>query len=403
MNSPFVLIVEDSPNYRLLLKRTLGKLGFGIVEAEDGVQALRLLRERHEIALVVSDWEMPELDGPGLCRAIREESLGRYVYIILLTARDGSDALVDGMEAGADDFLTKPVDVNELRVRLRAGQRVIDLEAALAERNRHLDTAYQQIRNDLQAAATVQQSMLPAAELAFDGLDCEWLFIPSAYLSGDMLNVKAIDDEHVIFYDIDVAGHGVPAAMLSVIVNRLLAREAERSDESALRAPSEVVARMNSQLVDELADGAYFTMAYGVVNTRTGEGKLTQAGHTHPLLVDAAGHVTTLGDGGFPVGLIDGCDYETIQFALQPSDRLYLYSDGVTECMDADGEQFGDERLKAFLAAHAGDSLRETLAALKQRLQAWRGAASAVFDDDISILALQKRAERHLPGKEGSC
>ncbi|CAB3746194.1 hypothetical protein GQ57_10450 [Burkholderia sp. MSh2] len=391
MNPPLVLIVDDSPNYRLLLSRTLGKLGFGIIEAEDGAQALALLRERPEIAMVVSDWEMPELDGPALCRSIREESLGRYIYVILLTARDGSESLVDGMEAGADDFLTKPVDVNELRVRLRAGQRVIALEAALAERNRHLATAYQQIRNDLQAAATVQQSMLPPADLAFDGLDCEWLFIPSAYLSGDMLNVKAAGGRHVIFYDIDVAGHGVPAAMLSVIVNRLLSRESERSDESAPREPSAVVSRMNAQLARELSDGTYFTMAYGVIDTRTGEGRLTQAGHTHPLLVNADGHVTRLGDGGFPVGLIEACDYDTVPFSLQPSDRLYLYSDGVTECMDPTGEQFGDARLERFLSEHAGAPLRDTLDALRQRLHEWRGAESAEFDDDISVLALQKR------------
>jgi phosphoserine phosphatase RsbU/P len=393
MNSPLVLIVDDSSNYRLLLRHTLSKQGFGVVEAEDGEQALRLLREHQEIAMVVSDWEMPELDGLGLCRAIREESLGRYVYIILLTARDGSGALVDGMEAGADDFLTKPVDVNELRVRLRAGQRVIDLESALAERNRHLDTAYRQIHNDLQAAAAVQRSMLPPAEMIFDRLNCEWLFVPSAYLSGDMLNVKAIDDENIIFYDIDVAGHGVPAAMLSVIVNRLLAQESERIAEGATCSPAAVVSKMNSLLARELSDGAYFTMVYGVINTRTGEGSLTQAGHTHPLLVNTDGQVTKLGHGGFPVGLIDGCDYETIAFSLQPSDRLYLYSDGVTECMNAASEQFGDARFEHFLSMHAHIPLRDTLDALRQRLHEWRGDDSAEFEDDISILALQRHPD----------
>ncbi|VWC47501.1 multi-sensor Hybrid histidine Kinase [Burkholderia lata] len=385
-----ILVVDDSAGYRLLLRSTLGKLGFEIVEAEDGREALQLLRERREIAVVVCDWDMPELDGPGLCRAVRGEALGRYVYLILLTARDGTDALIDGMEAGADDFLTKPVDINELRVRLRAGLRVIELEAALEERNRHLDNAYRQMRGDLQAAAAVQTSMLPSPGLRIDGLACEWLFVPSAYLSGDMLNVKAVDDVHAMFYAIDVAGHGVQAAMLSVIVNRLLARGAEAGDAAAQLAPASVVAEMNRQFLEEAVDSPYFTMVYGALDTRTGEGRLTQAGHTHPLLVTVQGEVTRLGNGGFPVGLLGGCEYDSVPFALGPGDRLFLYSDGVTECAAPDGEQFGDERLRACLSAHVTMPLRDTLNALKSELCGWRGTEQDAFEDDVSVLALQR-------------
>ncbi len=393
MAMPPVLIVDDSASYRLLLRSTLGKLGFEIVEAADGRLALQLLRERREIAMVVCDWDMPELDGPGLCRAIREEALGRYIYMILLTARDGSDALIDGMEAGADDFLTKPVDISELRVRLRAGLRVIDLEAALEERNRHLDTAYSQMRADLQAAAAVQTSMLPSPRLRIDGVACEWLFAPSAYLSGDMLNVKAVDDAHVMFYAIDVAGHGVQAAMQSVIVNRLLAREGEARGASAQLSPASVVDMMNRLFLEEAVDASYFTMVYGVLDTRTGAGRLTQAGHTHPLLVTANGEALRLGDGGFPVGLLAGCEYETVPFTLRARDRLFLYSDGVTECARPDGELFGDERLRTFLSARAQRPLRETLDALKSELLAWRGTAPGTFDDDVSVLALERRPD----------
>ncbi|WP_155642069.1 PP2C family protein-serine/threonine phosphatase [Burkholderia cepacia] len=385
-----ILVVDDSASYRMLLRRALGKLGFEIVEAEHGLQALQLLRECPDIAMVICDWDMPELDGPDLCRAVREGELGRYVYLILLTARDGSDALIDGMEAGADDFLTKPVDINELRVRLRAGLRVIDLEAALAERNHHLETAYRQMQGDLQAAAAVQTSMLPPPHLRIGGIECEWLFMPSAYLSGDMLNVRAVEGAHVMFCAIDVAGHGVQAAMLSVIVNRLLARHAEAGSTSAQLSPAAVVDEMNRQFLDEAVDASYFTMVYGVLDTRTGEGRLTQAGHTHPLLVSAAGDVSQLGDGGFPVGLLAGCEYDSVPFRLRPSDRLWLYSDGVTECAAPDGEQFGDERLRAFLSSRAQVPLGEALDGLSAELQSWRGAERSSFDDDVSVLALER-------------
>jgi sigma-B regulation protein RsbU (phosphoserine phosphatase) len=387
-----ILIVDDSVSYRLLLRRTLGKLGFEVVEAENGRHALRLLHERPDVAMVVSDWDMPELDGPGLCRTIREEALGRYIYVILLTVRDGTDALIDGMESGADDFLTKPVDINELRVRLRAGQRVIDLEMALAERNRHLDRAYRQMHDDLQAAAAVQTSMLPPPRLRLDGLACEWLFEPSAYLSGDMLNVKVLDGAHVMFCAIDVAGHGVQAAMLSVIVNRLLARGAEARGAIEPPPPAAVVEEMNRQYLEEAIDTSYFTIVYGTLDTRTGEGWLTQAGHTHPLIVTAAGDTVRLGDGGFPVGLLVGCEYESVAFTLRAGDRLFLYSDGVTECAAPDSELYGEERLRAFLSAHADASLTATLDALKRELQVWRGTGTSTFDDDVSVLVLQRLA-----------
>lgn len=387
-----ILVVDDSANYRLLLRVALGKLGFEIVEAEHGQQALQLLRQYRNIAMVVCDWEMPELDGPGLCRAVRDEQLDRYIYIILLTGHGGSDALIEGMDAGADDFLTKPVDVNELRVRLRAGQRVIELEGALAERNRNLDTAYRQIRVDLQAAATLQMSMLPPPQFKVDGIECEWLFVPSSYLSGDMLNVKVVDDVHVTFHSIDVAGHGVQAALLSVIVSRLLAQGVEVQDVSAQLLPATVVGEMNRQFLADATDATYFTMVYGMLNTRTGEGVLTQAGHTHPMLLTAGGEVCQLGTGGFPVGLLADCDYDSVPFVLRPTDRLFLYSDGVTECMDPVGEQFGEARLRDFLSEHAHVSLREALDRLKLTLLAWRGQNQDTFDDDVSILALERLA-----------
>lgn len=393
MTTQPILVVDDSANYRLLLRVALGRLGFEVIEAEHGQQALELLREYRNIAMVVCDWEMPELDGPGLCRAVRGEQLDRYIYIVLLTGHGGSNALIEGMEAGADDFLTKPVDVNELRVRLRAGQRVIELESALAERNRNLDTAYRQIREDLQAAASMQMAMLPSPRLKLDGVECEWLFAPSSYLSGDMLNVNAIDDEHVTFYSIDVAGHGVQAALLSVIVSRLLARGAEVQDSSAPLSPAAVVGEMNKQFLAEATDTTYFTMVYGTLDTRTGEGALTQAGHTHPMLLTASGDVRRLGTGGFPVGLLAERDYDSVPFILRPTDRLFLYSDGVTECMDPVGEQFGETRLRDFLSAHARASLRETLDALKLTLLAWRGQSQDAFDDDVSVLALERLSD----------
>jgi anti-anti-sigma factor len=237
-------------------------------------------------------------------------------------------------------------------------------------------------------------SMLPPPQMKLDGIECEWLFVPSSYLSGDMLNVIVVDDVHVNFYSIDVAGHGVQAALLSVIVSRLLALGAEGQNMSGQFSPAIVVREMNRQFLAEATDTPHFTMVYGSLDTQTGEGVLTQAGHTHPMLLTAGGDVCQLGAGGFPVGLLADCEYDTVRFVIRPTDRLFLYSDGVTECMDPVGEQFGETRLRNFLSEHAHLSLREALDALKLTLLAWRGKNPDTFDDDVSVLALERLAGR---------
>lgn len=209
-----ILIVDDSGSYRHLLGSMLSKWGYRVLEAQDGVHALAML-ETQTINAVISDWEMPQMDGVALCHQIRQRDFGHYIYAILVTARQSIDDLVQGLESGADDFLSKPVNQSQLRARLHAAERILTLESTLAIRNQRLSSAYRQIEQDLQAAARLQRSVLPAAALTFSGYQADWMFLPSAYVSGDLLNYFALDARHLAFYCIDVAGHGVSAAMLS--------------------------------------------------------------------------------------------------------------------------------------------------------------------------------------------
>ena len=133
-----VLIAEDDQFSRNLLSITLEKWSYDVVAVEDGREAWEELR-KGEIQLVITDWMMPNMDGPALCREIRRTELSHYVYIIILTAKGDRDDLVAGMSAGADDYLIKPVDFDELKVRLRAGERIIDLERRLSEAQKRLE------------------------------------------------------------------------------------------------------------------------------------------------------------------------------------------------------------------------------------------------------------------------
>lgn len=132
-----ILIAEDEPVSRRLLQSYLQKWGHDVVVTTDGLQAWQLF-EQDEFPLVITDWMMPEMDGVDLIRRIRQAERSFHVYIILLTGRSQKEDVVEGMEAGSDDFVTKPFDRDELRVRLRVGERVCELERRLAEQSREL-------------------------------------------------------------------------------------------------------------------------------------------------------------------------------------------------------------------------------------------------------------------------
>ncbi len=401
MNATKILLVDDDPTMRAIPGLFLRKWGYEVIEAGDGGHALEIL-DREPIGLVISDWIMPNVSGIDLCRRIRANESDHYTYLILCTSKGEKADLIEGMEAGADDFLVKPISKEEMRVRVRAGERVLQLERGLAERNRELkgintqlQTAYARIECDLKAAAWMQASLLPAPSPKTLNVNSEWLFRPSSYVAGDIFNIFPVDDHRVGFYLLDVSGHGVPAAMLSVTLSRVL--NPDSSHETPLKRynpalgtfdvapPADVVSDLNRRF--QTKDDQYFTMIYGVLDSRTGELQMTQAGHPSPVLIRREQEPAVLGDGGAIVGFFPGMEYNTIHTRMHSGDRLVLYSDGITECADSEGLQFGEERLLNHLSAKSRDTLPRMLAGLEFEMEQWRGKGE--FDDDISMLALE--------------
>jgi sigma-B regulation protein RsbU (phosphoserine phosphatase) len=400
MSAQHVLIVEDSPVYRRLLARMLAQWGYTVSEAENGIAALDILANQ-PVSLVISDWEMPEMDGLSLCREIRSRQFGHYVYVILLTAREAPDDLTLGFDAGADDFLSKPVEQSELRARLHAGARVLSLESTLAARNARLSEALRQIEQDLEVAARIQQSVLPAHQQRHQDYFSDWIFLPSAWVSGDIFNVFPLDN-HLGFYCVDVSGHGVGAAMMSLAVARqfLHGRAVERflfTADNEVASPAEVVRILNGRFCsDEVEIVSYFTMIYGVIDLATGEGRLCQAGHPTPFIVTPEGEARTVGNGGAPVGLMPDLCWTDVNFSLAAGERLCLFSDGITECENLVGEQFGQMRLQASLQAGAGLTLNELLPQFARHLVHWRSGDNKeplAMADDVSLLVIERTGE----------
>lgn len=405
-----ILVVDDSRSQRLLLVARLVKWGYQVTQAADGAEALAMLRA-DPVPMVLSDWMMPGLTGPDLCRALRQEQQDSYTYFILLTSKQDKQDVSDGLSAGADDFLSKPVDESELAARLKAGLRLIDMQAHLVAQKAEAERAYTEVRalyetmeNDLRAASVLQRAVIPASYAQCNDAEVAVYYQPSGHVGGDLVGYFPVGDHAIGVYCIDVSGHGVSSSLLTIRLaqffnptdqagNIAFARQAD--GRFAIRPPEEVVADLNARFVVGEVHDLYFTMAYAVLDLTTGHGSLCQAGHPHPAVLRADGSVIFVGEGGPPVGMLPGVTFTSTPIQLHPGDRLLMYSDGIVEAELPEGGMIDDAGLVALVADHRDADVAELLPRLMNRLCAT--TASLVFTDDISALVVALPGDRPQP------
>jgi len=397
-----VLVVDDSASQRLTLSRMLNRAGYAVREAESGIAALRACREAPP-DLVFSDWMMPGMDGLDFCREFRRMPRERYGYFILLTAKGEKDDIARGFDAGADDFLTKPVNGTELRARITAGERVLRMERELTEKNRligatleELQRVYDSINGDLIEARKLQQSLVSERHRDFGGAKVSLLLRSCGHVGGDLVGAFPIGETHVGLYAIDVSGHGISSALMTARLAGYLSGAApgqnialEYADGGGVRprCPALTVTLLNDLILGEIETEHYFTLLLAHVDLRSGEAVFAQAGHPCPLVQRAGGKIEIVGDGGHPVGLLVDASYRARRLRLAPGDRLLIHSDGVTECTDASGRLLGEAGLRRLMGR-----LRELRGLACLDALVWQLAghgASDRFDDDISAVLVE--------------
>ena len=392
-----VLVVEDHQMQRMAVRRALQKLGHEVIEAESGERALAFV-DSQPVDLIVSDWMMPGMDGVQLCRELRARNDLPYIYFILMSGRDTREDMLAGLSAGADDFLRKPLDLDELVVRMRSGQRLLEMQASMNDRNQRLKAALALIDADIQAASEFQKEMLPQTDLASARSNFSWLYLPSARVSGDALNCFRLDEHHVGFYNVDVSGHGVASAMVSMLMTQsldprssgCLLRSIATDGTVTITAPAKALSMLNLQMTGMALGSNYLTCVYGVLDERNGKVRLVRAGHTMPVVVHADGRTAILDDeGDMPVGLFDSALFHHIDFALEPGERLCVYSDGVTESQSPEETEYGVVRLAAFLGGTIALPLKQVTQLFTGEMRSWSGGTTDAFDDDVSMLVIE--------------
>ncbi len=395
-----VLIAEDDPISRHLLQRTLEQWGYEVVAAPDGAEAWRLF-ESADFPLVISDWVMPEIDGLELVRRIRSSARPGYVYTLLLTSKSQKEEVVAGMVAGADDYVSKPFDRDELRARLRAGERIVRLEEALLAQNRALSERNADMEADLRMACEVQQAILPqrypcfpaSATAATSALRFCDRYRPNGAVGGDFFDVLPLSDTQAGVFLCDVMGHGVRAALVTAMVRALL-----EGFRHLAADPGWFLAELNRELLAILGQTSvplFLSAFYLTIDVGTGELRYANAGHPCPLHVRrSAGEVAPLplvaGMPGPPLGVREKAVYSVSRVNVEAGDLVVLFTDGVYEVTGADQEPYGEERLLAAVRQRSslppGRLFDEVLADVLQF------AGGQGFADDVCLLGVEVAA-----------
>ncbi len=442
-----------------ILQKRLADAGHTVRWGENGALALEMARERRP-DIIISDIEMPVATGYEFCKAVKTDPALRTVPFILLSTLADPIDIIRGLDAGADNYVTKPYEPDYLLGRMQAllatplsgdedgtaatlevslagqtfqvkagRQQVLNLLVSTFEnavsKNQELVVANQELSvardslqktneelvelnaeisrinahmvRDLDAAAKVQRSLLPADDVTLQGLNIAWRYVPCQSLAGDFLNIFQLDEERVGLFVVDVSGHGVPSSLMAVTVGRFLTSKVSDSSILVRQAadggvvvvrPAEVATQLNRLFQADEFSGLYFTMLYGVLHVPSGRLDYASGGHPAIVRIPAAGGPPEFhGAEGFPIAFVPEVEYEQKSLQLQPGDRIYLYSDGVPEAMDKDQEPYGDEKMAAFLDGGRAGPLETSVTGLLSSVEEWCRPKGPL--DDVTILGVE--------------
>lgn len=371
-----ILVIEDDSTMQTILQKALQSEGHAVNIASGGEEGLQMA-QTHPPDLIICDWMMPVMDGLEVCRRIKADPRLSTIFFVLLTARGSVEDRIQGLDTGADDFLTKPIEIPELQARVRAGLRLHQMSEDL-QAQKHL------LEKELLEAASYVQSLLP--EPMNDRVMIDSRFIPSSQLGGDCFDYYWLDPDYLALYLLDVSGHGLGSALPSITVLNLLRSQSLPSVN--FYQPHSVLRALNETFQMDDQNDKYFTIWYGVYNRVRRQLLYSSAGHPPAILVipgsDNTVQIKKLKTPGMPIGMMPDEMYVSNRCEIPQSSLLYVFSDGV---YDVPGQ--GDPPTWNFNTFTDLLANLQTATSLDSVLEQIRTLSKThTFGDDLSILKL---------------
>jgi len=377
-----ILVVDDEPDLEpLILQRMRRKIRSGSYSfefARNGVEALEMLNIHQDIDMVVSDINMPQMDGLTLLEQIPK--VDPDIRSIIISAYGDMKNIRTAMNRGAFDFVTKPLDFEDLQVTIdRTLRHLEEWREALASRDKLVA-----LQNELDVASSTQQSILPKVFPSTSSYQVFGHMEPARNVGGDFFDVIRLDRGQVGLAIADVSDKGVPAALFMMSSRTLLKGAAIGTVD-----PGEALQEVNELLYEENETLMFVTVLYSIYNPETGRLTYSNGGHDAPMLVrpDGSSELLPL-TGGVALGIAPDIEYPSHTVQLEPGDTVMLYTDGITEAMNGDGEQFGVERMHEVFAESPPENSEQALKAMFDAVRNFVGDTPQ--SDDITCLVVRR-------------
>lgn len=371
-----ILVIDDDPAVLKVIQRALQQQGHEVIVATDGREGLEQL-QKIQPALIICDWMMPYVDGLEVCRQVRANANLSTTFFILLTSRIGLNDRIEGLNTGADDFLSKPVEVSELQARVRSGLRLQQL-------SQDLQTQKDILEAELAEAAGYVRALLPPPLTGEVTITAR--FIPSRQLGGDCFDYFWLDPDYLVMYLLDVSGHGLAAALPSILVLNLL--RSQSLPNVNFYQPQDVLKGLNDTFQMSSQNEKYFTIWYGVYNRVKRQLTYASAGHPPGILLStdetSSTQIQQLRTPALPIGMIPDVTFTCNRCSVPNHGILYIFSDGIYELNPITQTGWG---LDEFIQLLTQSGCQSDLDSLLKQVQ--QENATNTFYDDVSLLKIQ--------------
>lgn len=387
-----LLVVDDEEVNRDLLSRHLSRQGYEVVTVESGESALEILKTQF-FDLIILDIMMPKMNGFTVLDKIKKNPAINHIPVIIMSALDDMNSVTHCIEAGAEDYLPKTFDPILLKARV----------GVCIEKKRLRDKEKQYINALIDSQRTLEKELADAAEYVTNllpdhvegAVSTDWIFLPSTQLGGDCFDYLWIDDDNFVMYLLDVSGHGIGAALLSVSVMNILRTQSLGNVD--FTKPDVVLTELNKNFKMENQHDMYFSIWYGVYNRKSGELTYSSAGSPPAILVSEEGKkMDVLKCPGVIVGIRDDAEFDLKKLKVPEKSKLYLFSDGIFEVHKREGELLNFSEFSHLLHQQSY-SEKQDLEKIVTKVQGLTGTAS--FRDDVSLVEFcfcnDSRKEEH--------